>query len=109
MGITEQFAGLDMYKLIVAPLTASADASIMLANSTAEFINKVGFDSDGNTKNVAFTYEKKSVNEDGTTNNDQMKVEVPMLEIVPIPNLQIDEVAVPLDMEVKQSESSQTE
>lgn len=109
MGITEQFAGLDMYKLIGAPLTASADASVMLANSTAEFINKVGFDSDGNTKNVAFTYEKKSVNEDGTTNNDQMKVEVPMLEIVPIPNLQIDKVAVPLDMEVKQSESSQTE
>ena len=109
MGITEQFAGLDMYKLIGAPLTASADASIMLANSTAEFINKVGFDSDGNTRNVAFTYEKKSVNEDGTTNNDQMKVEVPMLAIVPVPNLQIDEVAVLFDMEVKQSESSQTE
>lgn len=109
MGITEQFAGLDMYKLIGAPLTASADASIMLANSTAEFINKVGFDSDGNTRNVAFTYEKKSVNEDGTTNNDQMKVEVPMLAIVPVPSLQIDEVAVLFDMEVKQSESSQTE
>lgn len=109
MGITEQFAGLDMYKLIGAPLTASADASIMLANSTAEFINKVGFDSNGNTRNVAFTYEKKSMNEDGTSNNDQMKVEVPMLAIVPVPNLQIDEVAVLFDMEVKQSESSQTE
>ena len=49
------------------------------------------------------------MNEDGTTNNDQMKVEVPMLAIVPVPNLQIDEVAVLFDMEVKQSESSQTE
>ena len=83
--------------------------SIMLANSTAEFINKVGFDSNGNTRNVAFTYEKKSMNEDGTSNNDQMKVEVPILAIVPVSNLQIDEVAVLFDMEVKQSESSQTE
>ena len=81
MGITEQFAGLDMYKLIGAPLTASADASIMLANSTAEFINKVGFDSNGNTRNVAFTYEKKSMNEDGTSNNDQMKVEVRVCQV----------------------------
>lgn len=49
------------------------------------------------------------MNEDGTSNNDQMKVEVPMLAIVPVPNFQIDEVAVLFDMEVKQSESSQTE
>lgn len=109
MGITEQFAGLDMHKLIGAPLTASADASIMLADSTADFIHRVGFVSNGNTINVAFTYEKKSVNEDGTTDNNQMKVEMPMLALVPIPNLQIDEVAVNFDMEVKHSESSQVE
>lgn len=108
MAIAEQFAGLEMDKLIGAPLAAAADASINLANSTAEFINKVGFDSAGNVRNVAFKYEKRSANEDGTSNLDEMKVDVPILAIVPIPNLQVDEVNVLFDMEVKQSEKQDT-
>lgn len=108
MAIAEQFAGLEMDKLIGAPLTAAADASISLANSTADFINRVGFDANGEARKVAFMYQKRSVNEDGTSNLDEMKVDVPMLAIVPIPNLQIDEVNVLFDMEVKQSEKQDT-
>lgn len=107
MGISEQFSGLPMRDLIGSPLAAAADASINLANSTADFINRVGFDKDGNVRNVAFKYEKISKNEDGTLNLDAMKVDVPMLAIVPIPNLQVDEVNVLFDMEVKQSERSE--
>ena len=107
MGISEQFSGLPMKDLIGSPLAAAADASINLANSTADFINRVGFDKDGNVRNVAFKYEKISENEDGTLNLDAMKVDVPMLAIVPIPNLQVDEVNVLFDMEVKQSEKSE--
>lgn len=106
MAIGEQFAGLPMDQLIGAPLSAAADASIRLANSTADFINRVGFDANGNVRNVAFKYEKRSMNEDGTSNLDEMKVDVPMLAIVPIPNLQVDEVNILFDMEVKQSEKS---
>lgn len=40
-------------------------------------------------------------------NLDEMKVDVPMLAIVPIPNLQVDEVNILFDMEVKQSEKSE--
>lgn len=105
--IADQFKGLDMGALIGGPLTAAADASIMLADSTADFINHVGFDDDGKVRTVAFSYQKKSVNEDGTSNLDEMKLNVPMLAIVPIPNLQLDEVNVLFDMEVKQSETSQ--
>ena len=108
MAIGEQFAGLPMDQLIGAPLTAAADASLRLANSTADFINRVGFDADGNVRNVSFKYEKRSLNEDGTSNLDEMKVDVPMLAIVPIPNLQVDEVNVLFDMEVKQSEKSES-
>ncbi|QNU66744.1 DUF2589 domain-containing protein [Ruminiclostridium herbifermentans] len=108
MSIAQQFSGLPMDQLIGAPLSAASDASIRLASSTAEFINKVGFDSNGNVRNVAFKYEKRSMNEDGTSNLDEMKVEVPMLAIVPIPNLQIDEVNILFDMEVKQSEKSES-
>ena len=108
MAIGEQFAGLPMDQLIGSPLTAAADASIRLANSTADFINRVGFDAGGNVRNVAFKYEKRSMNEDGTSNLDEMKVDVPMLAIVPIPNLQVDEGNILFDMEVKQSERSES-
>lgn len=108
MAIAEQFAGLDMEQLIGGPLSAAASASSQLANSTADFINKVGFDADGKVRTVAFAYQQRSVNEDGTSNLDEMKVDVPMLAIVPIPNLQIDEVNILFDMEVKQSERSES-
>ena len=104
MAIAEQFAGLQMDQLIGAPLRAAADASIMLANSTADFINRVGVDKEGKVRTVAFSYQKHSTNGDGTSNLDEMKVDVPMLAIVPIPNLQVDEVNILFDMEVKQSE-----
>lgn len=105
--IADQFKGLDMGSLIGGPLTAAADASIMLADSTADFISHVGFDNNGKVRTVAFSYQKRSANEDGTSNLDEMKMDIPMLAIVPIPNLQLDEVNVLFDMEVKQSESSQ--
>lgn len=108
MAIAEQFAGLQMDQLIGAPLRAAADASTQLANSTADFINRVGFDNDGKVRTVTFAYHKNSVNEDGTSNLDEMKVDVPMLAIVPIPNLQVDEVNILFDMEVKQSEKQES-
>ncbi len=107
MAIAQQFAGLDMKQLIGGPLSAAAEASTLLANSTADFINKVGFDNTGKVRTVAFGYQKRSMNEDGTSNLDEMKIDIPMLAIVPIPNLQVDEVNILFDMEVRQSESSQ--
>lgn len=109
MSIAEQFSGLPMDNLIGGPLRAAADASTQLAYSTAKFINDVGFDKDGKVRTVAFAYQQRSVNEDGTSNLDEMKVDVPMLAIVPIPNLQIDEVNVLFDMEVKESSREESE
>lgn len=108
MAIAEQFAGLDMRQLIGGPLSATADASSYLANSTADFIQKIGFEPNGKVRTVAFAYQRRSMNEDGTSNLDEMKVDIPMLAIVPIPNLQVDEVNILFDMEVKQSERSES-
>lgn len=108
MAITEQFSGLRMDQLIGGPLAAAADASINLANSTADFINKVGFDKEGKVRTAAFMYQKRSANDDGTINVDEMKVDVPMLAIVPIPNLQLDEINVLFDMEVKESSKEES-
>lgn len=108
MAIGQQFSGLDMKNLIGAPLSAAADASVQLAHSTADFINTVGFDRDGKTRTAEFKFNQMGKNEDGSMENQEMSVDVPLLAIVPIPNLQIDEVNVLFDMEVKQSEMSES-
>lgn len=107
MSVSEQFSGLDMHQLIGAPLSAAADASMQLAQSTADFINEVGFEEQGKVRTTTFKYQKPGVNEDGTEKTEEIQVEVPVLAIVPLPNLQIDEVNVLFDMEVQQSEGQE--
>jgi len=105
--IGDQFKGLDMKNLIGGPLTAAAEASIMLAQSTADFIQQVGFDAEQKTRNILFKYQRSVPDPDGNVSNQEMAMELPLLAIVPIPNLQIDEVNVIFDMEVKNSERSE--
>jgi len=80
----------------------------MLAKSTAEFINEVGFDADQKTRSALFKFQRNEPDPDGNMSSQEMAVEVPLLAIVPIPNLQIDEVNVIFDMEVRQSERAET-
>lgn len=103
MANTDQFSGLDMERLIGSPLKAAAESQVTLTQSTADFINKVGFDENGKTRTVSFQYEKPIVNDNQKVDIETMKLDVPMLEIVPIPNLQVDEVNVLFDMEVHES------
>ena len=107
MAIAEQFAGLNMGQLIGGPLNAAADASITLARGTANFINEVGFDRNGKIRTASFGFSRRSLNDDKTSNLESLNVDIPLLAVVPIPNLQIDEVNVIFDMEVKQSEKSE--
>ncbi len=104
MAIAEQFAGLQMDQLIAAPLRAAMDASVQLADSTADFISRVGFDNEGKVRKAVFSYQRHSVDEDGVDSLDDMEVSLPLLAIVPIPNLQVDEVNILFDIEVRHSE-----
>ncbi|MCL2077377.1 MAG: DUF2589 domain-containing protein [Oscillospiraceae bacterium] len=108
MGIGQQFAGLDMKNLIGGPLSAAAESSVILAKSTASFINEVGFDSNKNARTVKFKYTQKTPDPDGNVSDNEMAIDIPLLAIVPIPNLQIDEVNILFDMEVKNSEKSES-
>jgi hypothetical protein len=121
--VSDQFQGLPMESLIGGPLTAACNAQVMLANSTATYINTVGFDmpggdptkvADGNgfarLRNVKFAFDRpREIAGDETEDTAKTVVEevsltVPMLSIVPVPNLQVDTVDVTFDMEVKSSE-----
>lgn len=95
-------------------MKAAVEAQALAAQSTIEFIQKVGFTAPasnkldppnailadpsqparmGQLRNVTFTYQKKDEN---NTLNDY-SLAVPLLAIVPIPYLRIDEVTIDFD------------
>lgn len=111
INMSEQFKGLPMGQLIGSPLKAASDSQILLAQSTADFIKSVGFDldKDGNitgTRTVKFSYKRKAPKEDGTLEEQNVDIEVPMLSIVNIPNLQIDNVDITFDMSINNVDST---
>ena len=117
MSVAGQFAALPMESLIGGPLNAAATAQGQLASITSEFIQNIGLqkDKDGklSARTVDFHYEKpvKVTDDKGveTWTKVPMDLTVPLLTIVKAPNLQVKEVNVQFDMEVKTSSSSSNE
>ena len=97
--IANQFTGLPIENLISAPLLAACEGQKALAQSTAQFITEVGMDKNGNTKSVTFNYE------DGS---EKVEVDVPLLSIINIPSLCVDEIDINFDMEVSTQSASKS-
>ena len=94
--------------LIGAPLKAAVEAQALAAQSTIEFIHKVGFQQDldtqedllfddttsdadfGQLRSVTFSYTKTDENDE----EEQFSLTVPLLSIVPIPSIRIDEMTI---------------
>ncbi|MEQ9062778.1 MAG: DUF2589 domain-containing protein [Vicingaceae bacterium] len=110
---TDTLTALPFGAIIGGPMKAAVEAQALAARATIEFIEKVGFDppepekpdpfsiefesdpdkktnSLGPVRNVTFTYESKK--EDGTV--DVVSLTVPILTIVPIPYIRIDELSI---------------
>ncbi|MGN0406839.1 MAG: DUF2589 domain-containing protein [Bacteroides sp.] len=113
VSIKDQFGGLDMSSLIGGPLKAACEAQMMLAASTADFIENVGLeaaDKDGvrKVRTTAFSFTRAATGEDGNhVGTEEVSMNVPLLSIVKIPTLMVDEVDITFDMEVKSSVSSE--
>ena len=97
--IANQFTGLPIENLIAAPLLAAAEWQKSLAQTTAAFITEVGMDKDGNTKSVKFNYE------DGS---ESVSLNVPLLSIINVPSLCVDEIDINFDMEVSTQTASKS-
>jgi len=122
MSVASQFSALPMEQLIGGPLQAAATAQGTLANITSDFINNVGLQDDGSgnlsARTVDFKYQKpiKTSTTDPTTgevtdtwDKQEMDLQVPLLTIVKAPNLQVKEVDINFNMEVKASSASTNE
>ncbi|MFE6922899.1 DUF2589 domain-containing protein [Nocardia sp. NPDC057663] len=97
-------------QLIGGPMTAAIEAQALAAQSTIDFIQRVGFknpdggfepadmlftdtaaDADaGDLRSVTFSYEKKDENDEVGS----FHLKVPLLAIVPIPYIRIDEMTI---------------
>ena len=97
--IANQFTGLPIENHISAPLLAACEGQKALAQSTAQFITEVGMDKNGATKSVAFKYE------DGS---EAVALDVPLLSIINIPSLCVDEIDINFDMEVSTQTASKS-
>jgi hypothetical protein len=102
---TSLLNGIDYSALIGGPLQAAVTAQAMAANSTWDFIQQVGLnpvDAEGNRTaiNVTFLYQK-----DG----ELVKMIVPLITIVPIPLIVVNEIAIDFTANINASASSTTE
>lgn len=115
VNMADQFSGLPMESLIGGPLQAACKAEVMLAAATTNFIETIGFEdkAEGDTgprkaKTVAFSFQRPATDPEGKTiGSETVSLEVPVLSIVNIPSLMVQNVDVTFDMEVKSSVSSQ--
>ena len=119
--VASQFSALPMEDLIGGPLQAAATAQGTLANITSDFINNVGLEKDSSGKlsarTVDFKYQKPVKNtttdKDGNTTDtwskQNMDLQVPLLTIVKAPNLQVKDVEINFNMEVKASSAASNE
>jgi len=90
-----QFLGLPMADLIGGPLLAATEAQMALAKSTAAFIEEVGA-----MPPAQFNFDRPKAGGGQEGETERVRLDVPLLSIVPIPSLGIDEINFKFDMQV---------
>lgn len=106
-GVSDTFRGLPMEDLIAAPLKAVCDSQKQLAKSTHEFMTQIGFDTDdkGNLSGPRLLeYQLERPVNDGTM--AKVVVKAPLLTLVPIPALAVNEVNIDFQMEVTDTQTT---
>ena len=108
----EELGNIDFSKLIGGPLQAAVQAQVASSVAGANFIREVGFEkkddgSPGKVINVEFIYEKVSGNnKDGQPITELRKVTVPLLSMLVIPSLRIEEVNIDFNVKLNSAATS---
>ena len=111
---TKQLGALPFGNIIGGPLVAAIEAQAKAARSTVEYIKSVAYkpDSSGNPteelQTVRFTYQQKQ--QDPTTKElvlKETKLDVPLLTIVPIPYIRIDDMTIQFKAKISAETASQ--
>jgi hypothetical protein len=102
--LVSELNNIDFQKMIGGPLQAVVDAQVASSIATVNFINNVGFTVDPATSKkelvmVDFSHTRKDIKADGTADNKEINVKVPLLAMLPIPSLRIEHATI--DFNVK--------
>ncbi|MCJ8314309.1 MAG: DUF2589 domain-containing protein [Saccharospirillaceae bacterium] len=111
VSMAHQFSGLPIKELIAAPLVAAAKANNMMAMTQTNFIMENCFNNSikGDKEifspiMIGMTITRSVLNKDGTpAKSIETDFEIPLLSIIPLNSLAVDEVNVSFEMEVKSS------
>jgi hypothetical protein len=105
--IAAQFKGLPMSELIGGPLVSVCDAQARLALAQYNFIKLLAYNDDGKTTRLLeFDLQRPVETPSGEYNVIDTHVQAPLLGLVPVPSLLIDDVNIEFQMEVSAAETS---
>jgi hypothetical protein len=97
---TDALKAIPYGSLIGGPLDACIKAQATSAMTTVDFIQKVGFTKDDQVRNVTFGY---------MVDGEPFNLVVPLLAIVPIPYIGIDQITIDFKANIRAESSSVTE
>lgn len=115
VSMAQQFSGLPMKSLLGAPLKAATDANGMMARTQTQFMLSTCFDKKGDDLEpimVSFNITRSIVKQDGTAATPPtatVKFNLPLLTLIPLNSLAVDDVKIHFEMEVKSSTSKDNE
>lgn len=97
------FSAIPYAEVIGSPLSAMIDAQVKASNSMAKFVLDVGFTEDekGIKHAVSVDFQHKVKHSDGSEIVET--ITLPLITIIPVPNMQIIDGKISLDVEISQS------
>jgi len=118
VSMAQQFSGLPIKSLISAPLLAGAEANAKMAITQTQFLLSTCFNVtvDGENKDyqpimINMTLKRSVIKANGEVSDTpvETKFELPLMTIMPLNSLAVDDVTVNFEMEVKSSFSNDKE
>ncbi len=101
---------IDFKKMIGGPLQACIDAQVASSMATVDFIQKVGFKQDGGGGSelvmVDFTHKKSDVDAEGNATEKTNFIKVPLLALLPIHSLRLEQVLIDFHVKLNSVETS---
>ena len=114
MAIGDELASLDFESMIGGPLMAVIRAQAQAAITSVDFIKSVGFGEDDQPLNVTFKYSKNVEKKDGEGNptgdfeEKPFELTVPILTMLPIPFIRVEETTIDFNAKITSVQESTT-
>lgn len=113
MAIGQELSSIDFQAMIGGPLNAVIKAQALSAQTSVDFIKSVGFNADdGKPTMVTFTYDKPIESKDAngviTTTPTPFSLTVPILTMLPIPYIRVEEVTIDFNAKINSVVESTT-